>query len=149
MPPKATKWIIGPVNPFEFLQWCKCARDFIPSYRQWWRSIVTAPQICQQHTARTCALRGGHAAALRSPAFALKVTWNETAESFGHPFFSHCSCLQKCMRNSWVRFKNLPKCSLEPDKYRNSKSLLSVPRNHSLPIGVCNPTPTQSQLQVS
>lgn len=75
------------------------------------------------------------------------MEWN-SKESFGHPFFSHCSCLQKCMRNSWVHFKNLPKCSLGPDKYRNSKSLLSVPRNHSLPIDVCNPTPTHSQLQV-
>lgn len=83
------------------------------------------------------------------PCFCTKsdMEWN-SKECFGHPFFSHCSCLQKCMRNSWVHFKNLPKCSLGPDKYRNSKSLLSIPRNHSLPIDVCNPTPTHSQLQV-
>lgn len=62
--------------------------------------------------------------------------------------FSHCSYLQKCMRMSWVHFKNLPKCSPGPDKYHNSRSLLNAPRNHSLPIDVCNPTPTHSQLQV-
>lgn len=90
----------------------------------YWRSIVTGHEMCQPLTARTCALQGADVAALRSPASALEITYDETAE--GH-LSLHASVIvavsKKRMRNSWMHFKNLPKCSLGPDKYRNSKSL--------------------------
>lgn len=57
--------------------------------------------MCQPLTARTCALEGADVAALRSPASALEITCDETAE--GH-LSLHASVIvavsKKRMRNS-------------------------------------------------